>query len=142
MSAQKVFISSTAIDLPEYRQAVEAAILELNLSPSGMERWPVSGKGGVDLCRGMVDKADIFIGIYAYRYGWQPDGKVSVTEMEYDWAKERKIPQLCFVMDKKHPWPQDRIEDDTAAREKLTAFKKRVMGDLTVGMFTSSPSRR
>lgn len=132
-----VFISSTSIDLPEYRKAVQDAILSLGLYPSGMEHWPVAGENPVDLCRKMVFDAEIYLGIYAHRYGWRPDGDTSITEMEYDWAKGRKIPQLCFIIDDRHPWPQNRVEDDTAAREKLNAFKQRVMGDLTVAKFTT-----
>ena len=36
-----VFISSTSVDLPEYRKAVSDAILTLELFPSGMENWAV-----------------------------------------------------------------------------------------------------
>jgi len=46
-----VFISSTSIDLPEYRKAVQDAILSLGLYPSGMEHWPVAGENPVELCR-------------------------------------------------------------------------------------------
>ena len=36
-----VFISSTIIDLPEYRRAVEGACLSLGLFPDAMEHWPL-----------------------------------------------------------------------------------------------------
>src|SRR5262245_7306167 len=119
-----VFISSTSIDLPEYRAAVKETILSLGLFPSGMENWPVSGDDPVDRCKQMVDDAEIFVGIYAHRYGWRPDGGKSITEMEYDWASERGIPKLCFIMDDMHPWPPDKVE--VSAKAKLNAFKARV----------------
>src|SRR5262245_61596051 len=110
MSKQRidVFISSTSIDLPEYRDAVRDAILTLGLFPSGMEHWPVKGENPVDLCRKMVNDAEIYLGIYAHRYGWRPVGSKSITEMEYDWAAEvrrdgKPIPRLCFIMDDSHP---------------------------------------
>lgn len=35
----------------------------------------------------MVDKSTVFIGVYAYRYGYAPDGlAVSITELGYDRA--------------------------------------------------------
>ena len=39
-----------------------------------MENWPVSGDNPVELCHKMVMDAEIYLGIYAYRYGWQPEG--------------------------------------------------------------------
>ncbi|RMF76217.1 MAG: DUF4062 domain-containing protein, partial [Chloroflexi bacterium] len=131
-----VFISSTSIDLPEHRAAVKDAIISLGLYPSGMETWPVRDENPVDLCYGMVQEAEIYVGIYAHRYGWRPDGDgtKSITEMEYDWATERGIPRLCFIMDDSHPWPVEDIEHD--AKDDLNAFKARVK-ERVVGFFTS-----
>ena len=40
----------------------------------------------------MVDEADIYVGIFACRYGYIPAGSdISVTEMEYNRAVERKL---------------------------------------------------
>ncbi|MCB9450334.1 MAG: SUMF1/EgtB/PvdO family nonheme iron enzyme [Anaerolineaceae bacterium] len=136
-----VFISSTSIDLPEHRAAVQNAILSLGLYPSGMENWPVSGENPVGLCQRQVNDAEIYLGIYAHRYGWQPDGfdGQSITELEYEWAGEvrrdgKPIPRLCFVMDNSHPWPVDKMELD--AKGKLDAFKARVKEN-QVGFFTT-----
>ena len=62
-----VFISSTSLDLPAYRQATVDAILELDFHPSGMEHWSVSGKDPVELCKEKVMQAEIYIGIFAHR---------------------------------------------------------------------------
>lgn len=136
-----VFISSTSIDLPEHRAAVRDAILSLGLFPSGMEHWPVRGENPVELCHNMVNDAEIYLGIYAHRYGWQPDGfdGKSITELEYEWAGEvrregKPIPRLCFIMDDGHPWPKDRMELD--AQDKLVRFKTRVK-ESQIGFFTS-----
>lgn len=136
-----VFISSTSIDLPEHRNAVRDAILSLGLFPSGMEHWPVSGENPVGLCQKWVNDAEIYLGIYAHRYGWQPDGfgGQSITELEYEWAGEvrrdgKPIPRLCFIMADSHPWPVDKMELD--AKDKLDAFKARVKEN-QVGFFTT-----
>lgn len=136
-----VFISSTSIDLPEHRAAVIQAITALRLTPLGMEIWPKTGERPVDKCRQMVFDSEVFIGIYAYRYGWRPDGPgtSSITEMEYDWAGEvkrdgRPIPRLCFLMADSHPWPEDRKEHE--AQADLDRFKARVKAD-EVGFFTT-----
>jgi formylglycine-generating enzyme required for sulfatase activity len=134
-----IFISSTSIDLPEYRKVVYEAIVELGMFPSGMERWPVEGDDPVDKCREMVGNAEVFIGIYAWRYGWQPDGEdgASITEMEYDWAAN--IPRFCFIMDETHPYPSDEKHRDKDSHkvEKLEAFKARVKAR-QVGFFSTA----
>ncbi len=135
------FISSTSIDLPEYRTEVIKVLTTLKIQPNGMEHWPVTGDYPVDLCKRMVDDSEIFIGIYAYRYGWQPDGYVgkSITELEYDWAGEvqrggKPIPRLCFIMSDDFGWPKSKWEMDKQAQ--LDEFKKRVKAN-HVGFFTT-----
>jgi tetratricopeptide (TPR) repeat protein len=77
----------------------------------------------------MVDQADLYLGIYAWRYGWVPDGKdISVTEMEFDRAVERqklgKLRELLiFTAHKKHPVTIEDIETGDVPQQKLAAFK-------------------
>jgi len=121
-----VFISSTSIDLPEHRKAVVDALLSIGLFPSGMEHWPTADEDPEDFCHQKVREAELFVGIYAHRYGWRPGGPgtPSITEMEYDWAGELKIPRFCFIMSDDHPWPRSLMELD--AQDDLDAFKSRV----------------
>ncbi|NLF78992.1 MAG: SUMF1/EgtB/PvdO family nonheme iron enzyme [Chloroflexi bacterium] len=130
-----VFISSTSIDLPEHRQAVINALLGIGLFPSGMEHWPVEDENPVDFCRQKIEEAEIYIGIYAHRYGWRPGGPgtKSITELEYEWATARGIPRYCFIMHDDHPWPRSKMELD--AEVDLDAFKARVRQQV-VGFFT------
>jgi hypothetical protein len=99
-----VMISSTARDLPEHRQEVMDACLRQGMFPVMMEHLPANDDEAISVSLKMVDGADIYVGIFAYRYGYVPKGyAISVTEMEYNRAVERKIPRLIFVMDKSHP---------------------------------------
>ncbi|MEO8391981.1 MAG: tetratricopeptide repeat protein [Chloroflexota bacterium] len=134
-----VFISSTAIDLPEYRDAVRKVITTLGLFPSGMETWPAGDENSVDRCKRMVEDAAIFVGIYAHRYGWCPPGYngKGITELEYDWATAKGIPRLCFVVKKDYAWPPDQIETD--AKLKLDAFKAQVLTNFSE-FFTTADS--
>jgi hypothetical protein len=99
-----------------------------------MERLPARDATGVQVSLEMVDKAHIYIGIYAWRYGWVPDfdnpEKISITEMEFNRALERKQRGelkeiLIFVMDDDHPTTRRDVEADTVAQEKLKKFKER-----------------
>jgi tetratricopeptide (TPR) repeat protein len=122
-------ISSTALDVPEHRAAVKDACIGAGVFPIGMEDLPARDETGINVSLEMVDQADIYLGIYAWRYGWVPDGKdISITEMEFDHAVKRKAEQklseiLIFTAHDDHPFTKKDIEADKNAQERLTAFK-------------------
>lgn len=124
-------ISSTALDLPEHRAAAFQACLAAGVFPIGMEHLPARDATGVTVSLEMVDKADLYIGIYANRYGWIPKGsKVSITEMEFDRALARQKDGLLrelliFIAHSDHPWKAADIETEKGAPKKLAAFKSR-----------------
>lgn len=127
-------ISSTALDLPEHRAVVKEACLAAGFFPIGMEELPARDATGIAVSLEMVDKADIYLGVYAWRYGWVPDfdnpKQISITEMEFDRAVERKTEAklreiLIFTAHKEHPCTVADVEADKAAQKKLTKFKKK-----------------
>lgn len=131
----RAMISSTALDLPEHRAAVKEACLAAGVFPIGMEHLPARDATGITVSLEMVDKAGLYIGIYAWRYGWVPDGSdISVTEMEFDRAIERqKAGQLrellIFTIHEDHDFKKKDIEIGEVAQQKLAAFKtKACMG--------------
>lgn len=127
-------ISSTALDLPEHRERIFDACLVEGFFPIGMEHLPARDASGIQVSLEMVDQAEIYIGIYAWRYGWVPDfdnpKKISITEMEFNHAVERKKRGelkeiLVFVAHDDHSIRAKDKEDGTQAQRKLKAFKKR-----------------
>src|SRR5205085_1079785 len=88
----------------------------------------------------MVDEAVIYLGVFAHRYGYVPkennSQEISITEMEYNRAVERKIPRLIFVMDKSHSITIDDVEQGEGAI-KLKAFKERLQTGNIVNFFNS-----
>jgi tetratricopeptide (TPR) repeat protein len=95
-----VFLSSTSKDLAVFRQAAEEAILQSEMRPIMMERFPAASRDAVDVCEARVIESDLLVGIYAKRYGYCPnDGDYSITEMEYLWAEENGIDRLIFIFD-------------------------------------------
>ncbi|MDQ1557479.1 MAG: hypothetical protein QOD32_539 [Pyrinomonadaceae bacterium] len=141
-------ISSTALDLPEHRKEVEDACLRQGMFPTMMERLPASDAEAISTSLAMVDEADIYVGVFAHRYGYVPkEGnpqQISVTQMEYERAVERKIPRLIFVIDKKHPLGDFTIEDidKGESAEKLAQFKARVETENIVNFFKSPTDLR
>jgi tetratricopeptide (TPR) repeat protein len=135
-------ISSTARDLPEHRKEVMDACLRQGMFPVMMEHLPASDAEAIGKSLEMVDEADIYLGVFAHRYGYVPKGhEISVTEMEYNRAVERKIPRLIFVMDKEHPLKIEDVELGEGAT-KLEAFKKQVQTENIVNFFKSPADLR
>lgn len=109
-----VFISSTSLDLQKHREAITKVILKLGLHPIIMETFNPTDRNALQLCYDKVQEAKIFIGIYAHRYGYAPgpdvmytlangtvkagDGETSITQWEYQWARERGLPMRLFVI--------------------------------------------
>lgn len=83
---KKVMISSTVRDLPEHRKQVMDAWLRQTMFPLMMEHLPANDLEAIAASLKMVDEAAIYLGIYAYRYGYVPKegnpDQISVTEME------------------------------------------------------------
>jgi hypothetical protein len=69
------------------------------------------------------DECDYFVGVYAHRYGYIPDGSdISITEAEYHAAGETKRKCLIYVVDRHTPWIPDYIDTGEPA-DKLAKFK-------------------
>jgi tetratricopeptide (TPR) repeat protein len=135
-----VMISSTVRDLADHRKEILDACLRQGMFPTMMEHLPPSDAEAISASRKLVDEAEIYVGVFAHRYGYVPKEnnpqQISVTEMEYDRAVERKIPRLILVMDKSHPITIDDVEQGEGAA-KLKAFKERVQTENIVNFFTS-----
>ncbi len=124
-------ISSTALDLPEHRRQVIDACLRQSILPIAMEHLPARDASALQVSLNMMDEADVFIGVYGWRYGWVPDGAASsITELEFDRAVELKRAGkmkeiLVFLMHAEHDVKQRDVEADAGAQKRLKKFKKR-----------------
>jgi hypothetical protein len=75
--------SSTSRDLPEYRAAVLDACRAPHLGVATMEDFPAMGLGATAGSLAQLDKCDVYLGVFAYRYGYvEPGYPCSVTEAE------------------------------------------------------------
>ena len=126
-----VFVSSTYLDNVDRRKIVMEAINDAGMIPIAMERFGAAEEQVVDYCLGKVREADILVGIIAHKYGWQPDGsEKSITELEYQAAKDLPIPRLMFVIDPKLPFT---VEDCDPGPERWDKQKKL---EAFIGLFT------
>lgn len=90
-----------------------------------------------DACLAEINACDLFVGIYAHRYGYVPDGShVSISEAEFYHAQTNNKPTFCFLVDEHHPWPPRMIEDEPG-RSKLHNFKTKIGSALVRDTFTT-----
>jgi hypothetical protein len=137
-----VMVSSTARDLPEHRKEVLDACLRQGMFPKMMEHLAASDDGGLAESLKLVDEADIYLGIFAHRYGFVPKGKAkSITHYEYDRATKRGIPRLIFIMHEEHPIKAGDVELGKGA-EKLAKLKEKLGKEHTVNFFKSPAELR
>jgi tetratricopeptide (TPR) repeat protein len=90
----------------------------------------------------VVDDVDIYLGIFAHRYGYVPPGcDTSIAEMEYNRAVERGIPCLIFLMHDDHPIKAADVETGQNAT-KLEVLKDRLLKEQVVHFFRSPQELR
>ena len=138
----KVMVSSTVRDLPDHRQGVLDACMRQGMFALMMEHLPAIDADAIKASMDLVDQADIYLGIFAYRYGYVPKGHhISATEMEYNRAVERGIPRLIFLIHAEHPVKGGDVETGEGA-SKLEALKKRLGTERVVNFFKSPEGLR
>ncbi len=94
----QVFISSTFIDLKDERKAIIESLLNARYIPTGMEVFSASSDEQFKYIKKIIDDCDYYILILKNSYGSVSNSTgISYTEMEYNYALERKIPILAFV---------------------------------------------
>lgn len=140
---RSVMISSTARDLPEHREQVRLACERAGFAPHDMmEHLTARNADAIKVSLEMVERADVYIGIFANRYGYVPDGHdISITEMEFDRVTELGKPQLIFFSHEDHLFKQKDIEAGAAA-QKLTTLKDRIGKKLVVAFFKNENDLR
>ncbi len=121
----KVFLSSTYNDLIEHRKAAHDGLEQLGLHVIWMEAFGARPVESTQACLKEVEDSHLFVGIYAHRYGYIPDGKdVSITEQEFIHAQKSDKPIFGFVIDEDHLWHPKHIEHDK--KTNLDAFLAKV----------------
>ena len=103
----KVYISSTYEDLSKHREAVSKALRKIRYDVVRMEEYAARDQRTRAACEDDVAECDIYIGIFAWRYGHIPDDdnelRRSITELEYRKAFGEKA-CLVFLLSDETPW--------------------------------------
>ena len=128
----KIFLSSTFIDLDEIRKEVSHWLMQVfGADLIIMETFGSDADPPDVISVRRVRQCDLFIGIYARRYGTiETVSAKSITELELDEAERahssgtiRDI--LIYILDPSEGWPDEFSEKSRLGQSKLTALKKR-----------------
>jgi hypothetical protein len=118
----KIYVSSTKVDLDACRTRVSYVIRRFGDLDVAMEHYAAGEIRPLDRCLQDVANCDVYVGIFAWRSGFVPDGYTeSITELEYAQAERLKKPRLIFLLDEDAPWPPKWIDKDRTSIERLRA---------------------
>lgn len=126
----EVFLSSTAADLKPHRDGVYARLARIEFFKCvRQEDFGTQNAEAVQYCCDKARSADLFVGMIGLRRGWEPHGdnaNRSITEMEYDCAKDAGLRRYLWVSPDDFPVPGNLRESD-GEHERQLAFRRRVM---------------
>jgi hypothetical protein len=121
-ATMNLYLSSTYKDLKDYRAFVAEYLRKNQHKVTMMEEYVARDELVEFACQGDVAKCEVYIGIFAWRYGHVPADNnpraESVTEMEY--AAAQKIKRLLFLLDDTATWPDEMRDEDLT---KITALR-------------------
>ena len=119
----KIFVSSTIADLPSERKAALNAIERVGGVPI-MSEFTIEAQNAdsVTACIDKVKTSNIYILILGARYGWQPEGEESITELEYKAAVEQHVPIIVFNT----TYPKEQFQKDFEQRVESKYFRKSI----------------
>lgn len=137
----KIFISSTIRDLADHRKLLLERLHTAAHTPVAMEYFGSRTGDAEKVSTEALLEADVFVGIYAYRYGYRPDDDKSITEMEYMAAKLGGKPphRLLYLVQEGYSTPLFDANRDTDAEAVtlLQGFKRRLAKNEVVSTFTT-----
>jgi hypothetical protein len=139
--SRKIYLSDTSSELQDLRPLVVAQIQAAGMTPLRLEESERRAPDMLNILRRKIQAADAFIGIVTFKRGWEPVGmsQRSLTEIEYDAAREQGIPTAMLLPTpqsalalslRKHTFGQEIQDTDEQA-----AFWKRVENDGTAIYF-------
>ena len=94
----QVFLSSTYSDLVDERESIIKAILEMYHIPIGMEMFSAEDEDQWEIIRRTIEVSDYYVLVLGLRYGSKTSEGIGFTQKEYEYALEKNIPILAFVM--------------------------------------------
>jgi hypothetical protein len=138
----RIYVSSTFEDLKTHREAVANTLRQMHHDVICMEDYVATDQRPLDKCLADVSKCDIYLGIFALRYGFvptedNPDNR-SITELEYRRATADGKERLIFLLDAKASgWPLEYIDALTSGKsgDPIRKLREELGGAFLRGVF-------
>ncbi|MEJ1963249.1 MAG: DUF4062 domain-containing protein [Gammaproteobacteria bacterium] len=161
----RIFVSSSFEDLREHRAAAIRVLRQLGHEVLAMEDMIAASAAPLAKVLEMVDRAESYVGIFAWRYGYVPGlgadpapvpqvpisavagadpGATSITHYEYLRARERKLPIMAFLLDEQCAWPPQFVDGFDVSRKNapanannIRALRQSLQQERVVSWFTT-----
>lgn len=141
----KLYLSATFADLEQHREKVYRELRSLRHDVIAMEDYVAADKRPLEQCLQDVRDADVYIGIFAWRYGYVPPEnnpeKKSITELEMREAERLGKPRLIFLLKNTAPWPPSMMDATTGENERgarIEALRAALQQERLAGMFETA----
>src|ERR1019366_8680618 len=135
-----VFLSSTFVEMEEYRRNATEAITSYQHVCIRMEDFPAASRGIPAFCRKKVEDCDLFILILGRYYGTLiPGAQISYTEDEFDTAVKLRKPRLVYLLGKD---PQTGREAETNVQAAVDRMEDAGMNPVVQRQLQRDFSRR
>lgn len=132
MSNPSAYVSSSYEDLVEYRRKAVDVLRRHRCQEHGMESY-AAGPDLVSLCLDDVRSCQLFVLILGWRYGTVlPEYDRSLTELEYEAAREAGLHIAAFVVSEEAHWPLRFTDLRTREGEggaRIDRFRQRLIDD-------------
>ena len=128
----QVFLSSTYSDLVDERESIIKAILEMYHIPIGMEMFSAEDEDQWEIIRRTIEVSDYYVLVLGLRYGAKTSEGISFTQKEYEYALEKNIPILAFVMKDTVSLSKDKRDDDLS---EINKFRELVLTNSKMAQF-------
>ena len=142
--ALRIYISSTVLDLSEYRLAVYQTLRRMGHDVIAMEDAVTADQRPLDQSTQDVADSNVYVGLFGWRYGYIPQGdnpeNRSITELEYRTARTLKIPCLVFLLNEDAPWPRSFMDEVTAegnSGERIKALREELKKEHGISVFNT-----
>jgi len=135
----KIFVSSTYTDLQQHRRILIDTLLQMggSIEVLAMEYFGSDPQNPVELSRSKVLQADVYLGIFGWRYGSiDSKTKMSVTEIEYRTALAMGIPVFIYVSSDDYAIRPDAVDVGSKAN-KIRRFRRELLDSHTAQKFTT-----
>jgi hypothetical protein len=145
MATTTIYLSSTYEDLQDYRRVLFDALRKSGHQVIAMEDCVARDHRPVENCLKDVEQAHIYVGLFAFRYGYIPPPQhnnpngLSITELEFRRAEALKKPCLTFVVNDTTAWP--RVFDDAYTAEgkgeRVKALRQHLLTEKLASSFST-----